>query len=204
MVPQEISKEFNPRLIMEVLVAALGLFFLAPLLGAIAVAIKLDDGGTVFYAQPRLGMDFRVFRLLKFRSMVAGADRQSALTSAHDSRLTRIGHFLRRHKLDELPQLFNVVRGDMQLVGPRPEVSRYVDMFHAEYEVLLRQRPGITDPAALAYRHEEEVLDTEDIERQYVAQILPEKLRMSLEHQKHRGLGSDFGILLRTIGGLLT
>jgi lipopolysaccharide/colanic/teichoic acid biosynthesis glycosyltransferase len=175
-----------------------GLLLLSPLFLVIAVVIKLDDGGPVFYLQPRVGMSFRVFLLCKFRSMVAGADRKGLLTAPNDDRLTRTGRFLRRHKLDELPQLINVLKGDMQLVGPRPEVERYVELFRPQYEQLLQDRPGITDPASVAYRREEELLVAGRIEEQYVSQILPDKLRLSLDYQRRRNFASDVALLLKT------
>lgn len=187
----------------DVLCAAVGLIFLSPLLALIALTIKLDDGGPLFYRQVRIGRNFRPFRLWKFRSMVIGADRNGLLTASGDTRLTRVGRRLRRYKLDELPQLFNVLMGDMQLVGPRPEVQPYVEMFHAQYAALLQGRPGITDPASLAYRHEEQIRTPDRIEQQYVEEILPAKLQLALEYQKRRTVWSDARILLRTVFGLL-
>jgi len=182
----------------DVLCAAAGLLVLSPAFCAIAIAIKLDDGGAVFYAQDRVGKNFRIFRLYKFRSMIANADREGLLTSSQDTRVTRIGRFLRRHKLDELPQLFNVLKGDMQFVGARPEVEKYVKLFHAQYALILRGSPGLTDPATLAYRHEDEILSSLHPERQYIEKILPEKIRLSLEYQQHRTLLSDIRVLLGT------
>lgn len=187
----------------DVSCAAVGLLILSPLFGLIAMAIKYDDGGPVFYLQDRVGRDFRHFRVCKFRSMVTGADRHGLLTSHRDSRLTRIGRLLRRYKLDELPQLFNVLAGDMQLVGARPEVERYVQMFRAQYAVILQDRPGITDPATLAYRREEQILSASGIEQQYLGEILPAKLKLSLDYQRQRTFRSDLEILLRTVLGLL-
>jgi lipopolysaccharide/colanic/teichoic acid biosynthesis glycosyltransferase len=187
----------------DVTCAAAGLFFLSPLFCAIAVAIKLDDGGPVFYVQDRVGKNFRLFRVCKFRSMVAGADQDGLLTTRGDSRVTRMGRVLRRYKLDELPQLFNVLRGDMQLVGARPEVERYVRMFRPQYAVILLERPGITDPATVAYRREEQMLSGRTMEQQYVEEILPAKLRLSMDYQKRRSFLSDVGTLLRTAFSLV-
>jgi lipopolysaccharide/colanic/teichoic acid biosynthesis glycosyltransferase len=180
------------------LCAAVGLLLLSPLFAVIAAAIKFDDGGPVFYLHDRVGTNFRHFRVCKFRSMVLGADRDGSLTAPQDSRLTPIGRLLRRYKLDELPQLFNVLTGDMQLVGARPEVNRYVQMFRPQYAVILQDRPGITDPAALAYRHEDQILSASGIEQQYVGEILPAKLKLSLDYQQKRTFWSDLRILLRT------
>ena len=155
--------------------AALGLLLLLPLLTVIALLVKCLDGGPVFYAQPRVGKGFRPFRVLKFRSMVVNADQDGLLTAPADHRLTRVGRLLRKHKLDELPQLWNVLTGDMQLVGVRPEVEPYVAMFREQYALLLNQPPGITDPATLVYRREETLFVAERMEQQYVSEILPEK-----------------------------
>jgi lipopolysaccharide/colanic/teichoic acid biosynthesis glycosyltransferase len=130
--------------------------------------------------------------------MIPDADRHGLLTAPGDSRLTRAGRWLRRYKLDELPQLFNVLKGDMQLVGARPEVERYVQMFRPQYAVILVERPGITDPATLAYRREEEIFSASRIDKQYVEEILPAKLKLSLAYQKERSFLSDLRILLRT------
>ena len=176
-----------------------GLLALSPLFALIALAIKCDDGGPVFYLQRRIGKGFQPFRLVKFRTMTVGADQAGLLTAPSDVRVTRCGRLLRRYKLDELPQLWNVIQGDMQLVGPRPEVEAYVCQFPDEYSVLLSEPPGITDPASLLYRWEEEIFVSGQMERQYVSQILPEKLRLSLEYQHRRCLSSDFRILLETI-----
>ena len=183
----------------DVTCAAAGLLFLSPLFCAIAVAIKLDDGGPVFYAQERVGKGFRPFRVYKFRSMVMGADRHGSLSASGDSRLTRAGRRLRQYKLDEFPQLFNVLRGDMQLVGTRPEVERYVKMFRPQYAVILQNRPGITDPASLAFRHENQMFCPNRMEQQYLNEILPAKLRLSMDYQKRRSFLSDVQILLRTL-----
>jgi lipopolysaccharide/colanic/teichoic acid biosynthesis glycosyltransferase len=168
------------------------------------LAIKWDDQGPVFYLQRRIGKNFRPFALIKFRTMVVGADKTGLLTSAHDDRITRVGRFLRRYKFDELPQLINVLKGDMQFVGPRPEVERYVEMFRPQYAILLEEKPGITDPASLAYRHEERALAaTSDVsERIYISQVLPHKIRLSTEYQQCRTAYSDLRVVLQTILGV--
>ena len=187
--------------VFDLLCAVVGLITLSPLFCVIAVAIKLDEGGPVFFAQDRVGKHFRLFRLWKFRSMGTGADRGGLLTAPADFRVTRVGRLLRRHKLDELPQLFNVLAGDMQLVGARPEVEPYVQMFRSQYAVILQDRPGITDPASLANRREDQMLSADRMEQQYVEEILPSKLKLSLGYQQRRSLLSDIGILLRTAFG---
>lgn len=187
----------------DALCAGLGLLLLSPLLCLIAAAIKLDDGGPVFYRQGRIGKGFCRFRIWKFRSMVPGSDRGGLLTAPADSRLTRVGRWLRRYKLDELPQLFNVLGGKMQLVGARPEVERYVEMFRPQYSLILQDRPGITDPASLVYVREDQILSGADMEQQYTQIILPAKLQLSLVYQARRTFGSDLGILLRTFAALI-
>jgi lipopolysaccharide/colanic/teichoic acid biosynthesis glycosyltransferase len=183
----------------DVLSAAIGLFLLAPLFALIALAIKIEDRGPVFYSQLRVGKDFRRFRFFKFRSMIPGADRLAPLTAPGDSRRTRIGRLLRKCKLDELPQLINVLTGDIQLVGARPELEPYVEKFRSQYSLLLQDRPGITDPATLAYRREEQLLEADHVEEQYVSKILPRKLELSLEYARRRSFPSDLGIVLRTV-----
>jgi phosphoadenosine phosphosulfate reductase len=196
------SANFGMRIasrIFDLLCAGIGFFLLLPLFFLVAAAIKLDDGGPVFYKQPRVGKNFRLFRIFKFRSMVVGADRSGLLTAPGDCRLTRVGRFVRKYKLDELPQLLNVLKGDMQLVGARPEVERYVQAFRSLYSVILQQRPGITDPASLAFRHEDQILSPDRMEEHYLNQVLPKKLELSLAYQQRRTPFSDIQILLRTI-----
>jgi len=185
----------------DLLCAATGLIVLSPVFILITLAIKMGDRGPVFYSQPRVGKGFREFRLLKFRTMVPRAERNGLLTALGDSRITRVGRFLRKYKLDELPQLINVLKGDMQLVGSRPEVRRYVELFPSQYAVLLRERPGITDPATVAYRHEEQSFEAGRMEEQYVSQILPRKLELSLDHLRQRNFRCDLSILFETLVG---
>ena len=191
------------RRVFDTICAAAGLIVLCPLFVVIALVIKLKGGhGPVFYLQPRVGQDGREFHLIKFRSMVTGADRQAVLTVTEDPRITQVGHFLRQHKLDELPQLINVVKGDMRLVGPRPEMKRYVDSFPAEYKLLLQNPPGITDPASLAFRDESRVLDAKNLEAHYLSHILPQKLRLSIEYSRRRTFLSDLKIIFQTVAGM--
>lgn len=185
--------------VFNLICAAAGLVVLSPLFAAAALAIKWDDGGPMLYAQWRIGRGFQPFRLVKFRSMVINADQAGLLTVAGDPRTTRIGRVLRKYKIDELPQLWNVLKGEMQLVGPRPEVAGYVEMFRAEYAPLLTDPPGITDPASLAYRHEETFLAGLQIEDRYLTQILPEKLKLSLAYQQQRSFLSEVRILFETV-----
>jgi lipopolysaccharide/colanic/teichoic acid biosynthesis glycosyltransferase len=189
--------------VLNVLVAAAGLLLLLPVFAAVALAIKREDAGPVLYEQLRVGQSLRTFRLLKFRSMAVGSDRRGLLTRPSDSRITRTGRFLRKHKLDELPQLWNVLKGNMQLVGPRPEVECYVQRYREQFAVLLKDPPGITDPASLMYRREEELFHAGAIEEQYISRILPDKLRLSLEYQRRRTFFSDIAVLFQTAFSLI-
>jgi lipopolysaccharide/colanic/teichoic acid biosynthesis glycosyltransferase len=179
--------------------AAGGLVFLTPIFATIALAIKLDDGGAIFYSHFRIGKGLRAFRLLKFRSMISNSAGGSSLTAPCDARVTRVGHFLRKYKLDELPQLVNVLKGEMQLVGVRPQMEKFVDMFRAEYEELLQTPPGITDLASLSFRHEERFFHKGSIEEQYITRIMPAKLKMALKYSRTRTFLSDLEIIFRTV-----
>ena len=176
-----------------------GLVLLAPIFAAIAAAIKLDDGGPVLYFQDRVGKGLRKFRVIKFRSMFANCAGGSLLTAHHDARVTRVGRILRKYKLDELPQLLNVLMGEMQLVGVRPQVEKFVELFRGEYEELLRTPPGITGIASLTFRDEERLLQESSNEEQYVAKILPIKLEMSLNYSRNRTFLCDLEIIIRTV-----
>jgi lipopolysaccharide/colanic/teichoic acid biosynthesis glycosyltransferase len=190
---------------LNILFPCFALLFFPGIFCLVALAITVADGRPALYRQQRMGRDFRTFGLLKLRTMRVGADRSNLLTLADDERITRMGRFLRKYKLDELPQLINVLKGEMQLVGPRPEVQRYVEMFPAEYAVLLQEPPGLTDPASLAYIDESSHFSgTEDIERKYVTEILPHKLKLSLEYQQRRTFFSDIGVILQTLARLFS
>ena len=189
----------------DLLVAACGLVLLAPLFVLMALAVKLDSPGPVFFRQQRVGRGGRPFRIHKFRTMQDGAaERGPPLTVAHDPRITRVGAVLRGHRLDELAQLIDVLQGSMSLVGPRPELPRYVAHYPAELrELLLAVRPGITDPAALAWRDEARLLAGEaDPERAYLERVLPAKLRLSAQYLAHASLGSDLCVLGRSLAVL--
>ncbi|HEV2522300.1 MAG TPA: DegT/DnrJ/EryC1/StrS family aminotransferase [Candidatus Acidoferrales bacterium] len=192
----------SKRRAFDTVCAATGLALLAPIFALIALAIKLDDGGPIFFSQWRVGKGLRRFRLLKFRSMIADSAGGSLLTRSGDPRITRVGRFLRRFKLDELPQLVNILKGEMQLVGVRPQVERFVEIYREEYEELLRVPPGITDLACLCFRNEEQLFREGPIERQYIENILPAKLEISLKYSRTRTFLSDLGILFRTVLGL--
>lgn len=182
-------------------VAAVGLLVLSPLLLLAAFLIKIDSPGPVLFKQQRIGKGFRPFMIYKFRTMVQDASqRGSEITVGADPRITRIGRFLRKSKFDELPQLINVLKGDMSLVGPRPEVPRYVEMFRQEYEEILGIRPGITDMASLRFRDEATVLGrSENPEEKYVTHVLPEKIKLAKEYTRQSSLFFDLGVIFKTL-----
>ena len=185
----------------DVIGAAVGLAVLAPVWVVLAAWIKFDSPGPVLFRQERMGKGFRPFRILKFRTMVADAPaRGGAITFGADPRITRAGRFLRAMKLDELPQLINVLVGDMSFVGPRPEVSRYVEMFHADYEEVLRVRPGLTDLASIKYRDEATLLGgADDPEKEYTTRVLPEKIRLAKEYVRRSSLPLDLLLVAKTL-----
>ncbi|MFN4118518.1 sugar transferase [Acidovorax sp.] len=190
----------------DILFAASALLALAPLLAAIALWVRLDSPGPVLYRQTRVGRGGRHFRIAKFRTMRIGADQAGpAITIGADARITRAGHFLRRTKLDELPQFANVLCGDMSVVGPRPEVPRYVALYPPEVaQQVFSVRPGITDLASLAFRDESTLLaHSSDPERTYVHEILPAKLRYACEYARTQSLWLDLRIIARTAVAVL-
>jgi len=185
--------------------AAAGLVLLSPLFVVISVAVKIHDGGSIFYRATRVGKDGRIFRLYKFRTMVVDADRQGpVVTTNGDTRITPIGRRLRHTKLDELPQLVNVLIGDMSLVGPRPEDPRYVALYTPEQQQVLSVRPGITSAASLIYCHEEQILSGPDWESMYRNEVMPAKLAIDLEYLSRRTVWIDTILILRTIAVIFT
>ncbi len=190
---------------LDIGVSLVGLALTSPVLAAAAIWVKLDSRGPVVFRQQRIGRNFRPFNILKFRTMVVDAPQLGRqITAGADPRITPVGGFLRKWKIDELPQLLNVLKGDMSLVGPRPEVPKYVQMFHDEYRYILSIRPGITDPASIKYRDESSVLaNCPDPEHKYVAEILPDKLAIARDYVTHANLLQDLGLLLRTATSIL-
>jgi lipopolysaccharide/colanic/teichoic acid biosynthesis glycosyltransferase len=184
----------------DFLISLAGLALLSPLLLAAALLVKLTSPGPVLFRHQRMGKGFRPFDVLKFRTMVADAPKLGGpITFGDDPRITGIGKFLRKTKLDELPQLINVLTGDMSLVGPRPEVRRYVEMFPDDYRVILQVRPGITDLASIKYRDEAAILgNADDPENEYIHRILPEKIRLAGEYVQRQSLWLDLTIILGT------
>jgi len=189
----------------DILMSGLGLIALGPLFVILAVWIKADSEGPVFYRQTRVGLKNRDFRIFKFRTMRRGADRQGLITvGGRDPRVTRSGYYIRRYKLDELPQLINVFIGDMSLVGPRPEVRKYVDMYTAEQMRVLDVRPGITSLASIRYRDENELLAaSENPDDTYINKVMPDKLAIDLEYVRDAGLLSDIRLILKTFAAVI-
>lgn len=190
----------------DICVSGVGLLLLSPLLLLVSVWIKLDSPGPVFYRQVRVGRHNHDFRIFKFRSMRIGADKGSLVTiGGHDPRVTRAGYFLRKYKLDELPQLINVFIGDMSIVGPRPEVRHYVDYWTPEQMHVLDIRPGITDPASIKFRNENELLETVDNpETYYIEVIMQQKLSLYLEYAKKQSFLYDLKIIFQTLRVVIT
>ena len=189
----------------DIVCAGLGLLLLSPLLLAVAVWIKLDSRGPVMFRQERVGRFGAPFRIHKFRTMRVDAPRLGPqITIGDDARITRSGRWLRATKVDELPQLWDVLRGAMSLVGPRPEVPRYVALYPAELRALvLSVRPGITDPASLSFRNESELLaKAADPEREYVEVVMPMKLRLAADYVRNASLGGDIRLILATLGAI--
>ena len=180
----------------DLFVALMGLFLTWPLLAIIAIAVKLDSPGPVFFRGQRVGRFGHWFSMYKFRSMVAGAARKGpGITASGDARVTRIGKILRRTKLDELPQLINVVRGEMSLVGPRPEDPRYVALYTPEQRRVLSVRPGVTSMASVKYRNEEAILSQGNLDDVYVNKVMPEKLAIDLAYLDEQTFWRDLGVL---------
>lgn len=186
---------------LDIALTLAGLVLLAPVLIFLAIAVRLSSSGPAFYRGVRVGVNGKLFRIVKLRSMVVNADALGAsCTSASDPRITPTGRWLRKYKLDELPQLFNVLKGDMSLVGPRPEVERYAALFNEEEKQILSVRPGITDWATLSNSDEEAILaGRSNPEQTYLQEIRPQKVRLQLKYVRERNLCVDFRILFATV-----
>lgn len=185
----------------DIIFSFLGLILLSPFLIIVAIWIKIDSRGPVLYRQFRVGLNGTDFKLLKFRSMRIHSDKAGLLTvGGRDSRITNAGYYLRKYKIDELPQLLNVFLGNMSLVGPRPEVRKYVDLYTELQKKVLQVKPGITDIASIAYKKENELLArSPDPEKTYIEEIMPEKLRLNMIFIENPGLVSYFKIIFKTI-----
>lgn len=184
----------------DILLSGLGLLIISPLFLIVAIWIKLDSPGPIFYRQVRVGRYNKDFRIFKFRSMRIGSDKGSLVTiGGRDPRITRSGYFIRKFKIDELPQLINVLVGDMSLVGPRPEVRHYVNYWTEEQMHVLDVRPGITDPASIKFRNENELLaQAEDPEKYYIEVIMQEKIKLYLDYVKKNSLWYDIKLIFQT------
>ena len=191
----------SAKRVMDLLGASLGLLVFSPVLLACAVAVKLSSPGPVFFRQERVGLHGKPFRIRKFRTMRVTDGSGLQVTAAGDARITAVGRLLRRSKLDELPQLIDVLVGNMSIVGPRPEVPRYMAQYpQAVRERILSVRPGITDNAAIAFRDEERMLAaSSDVERTYVEEIMPIKQRYYLDYVAHQSVANDLAIMARTV-----
>lgn len=189
---------------MDLMLSGLGLILLVPLFALVAVWVKLDSPGPVFYRARRVGRGGQEFRLFKFRSMRTGSDKAGpGVTVSGDPRVTRSGRLLRRLKIDELPQLINVFLGEMALVGPRPEDPKYVAKYGVEQRELLLVRPGMTSPSSLRYCHEEEVLAGPDWETTYLERVLPDKLAVDHEYVSNRTIPKDMLLILRSLATMV-
>jgi lipopolysaccharide/colanic/teichoic acid biosynthesis glycosyltransferase len=189
----------------DVVLAFIGLVILSPVLIIIAAIIVISDPGPIFYRGPRVGRSFRPFRIYKFRTMVVDADKAGASSTAGDDpRITRVGTFLRRYKLDELPQLINVLTGEMSLVGPRPQVAWAVELYHQDERALLDVRPGMTDVASIRFRNEAEILrGAADPDQAYLEKIAPEKHRLGLEYVRRQSIPLDLRIIFATLVAII-
>jgi lipopolysaccharide/colanic/teichoic acid biosynthesis glycosyltransferase len=185
----------------DILFSFFGLILLLPVFLVIAIAITIDSRGGVFYLQERAGKNSRYFNLIKFRTMRSGSDKHGGLTIGNnDSRITRTGLILRRYKLDELPQLYNVLKGEMSIVGPRPELRKYVELYTIDQKKVLNVRPGITDIASMEYIDENEILGaSSDPEKTYINEIMPAKLELNQKFIEDQSLGNYFRIIGLTL-----
>lgn len=190
----------------DIVASGLGLLILSPIFLVLAIWIKLDSPGPVFYTQIRVGRNNKDFNLFKFRSMKMGSDKKGLITvGGRDPRVTRSGYYIRKYKLDELPQLINVFIGDMSLVGPRPEVRKYVNLYTKEQMHVLDVRPGITDMASICYRNENELLEAaDDPETYYREVVMQDKLRINLEYVKTHSFFGDIFLIFRTFWAIVS
>ena len=186
---------------LDIIFSTLGIILLLPFFIIICLIIKTDSKGGCFYIQERIGKDGKPFGILKFRTMRSGADSDGLLTiGTHDKRITRIGNLLRKTKIDELPQLWNVLKGEMSIVGPRPEVEKYVLLYSEEQRKVLTVRPGITDYASIEYVNENEILSqANDPDRTYIEEVMPHKIRLSMKYLEHYTVSEYFKIIFLTL-----
>ena len=187
--------------LLDIVLSLLGLFFLLPIFVILAVWIKFDSQGSIFFRQIRVGKDGRGFRIYKFRTMIVNAEKMGIITiGERDPRITNSGYFLRKYKLDELPQLINVLKGEMSFVGPRPEVRKYVEMYNQEQLKILTVKPGITDYASIEYINEDEILGKSlDPEKTYIEEIMPQKIKYNMKYINNKTVIEYFKIIFLTI-----
>ncbi|THV58120.1 sugar transferase [Flagellimonas alvinocaridis] len=185
----------------DIILSSFGILVLSPILVLIAILVKISSKGPVFFRQVRVGKGNKDFRIFKFRTMYTGSDKKGLLTvGGRDPRVTKVGYYLRKFKLDELPQLFNVFTGEMSLVGPRPEVRKYVEHYSESDMEVLSVRPGITDYASIAFRNENDILkESEDPEKKYIEEIMPIKLGLNKKYIAEKGMFKDLSIIFKTI-----
>ncbi len=189
----------------DVVSSSIALVILVPVFALIGLAIAITSPGPIFYKASRVGMKGKVFKMYKFRTMVVDADKIGpGLTVRNDQRITSTGRFLRKSKLDELPQLINVLRGEMSIVGPRPEDSRYVALYTPSQRAVLNVRPGITSPASVHYRDESSLITGADWETHYIQEIMPNKLRLDMEYAQQPSVRRDLGLIVKTVQKLWT
>ncbi len=185
----------------DIILSLFGIIIISPLILVISLLLLIDSKGGIFFIQERVGKNGKIFKLIKFRTMKVGSQRQSSLTiGGRDPRITRFGYYLRKYKMDELPQLINVIKGEMSIVGPRPELQKYVKLYNKDQLEVLKVRPGITDLASIKYRNESDLLsNSENPEKLYVSEIMPEKLKLNYEYISSRSFWSDLVIIFKTI-----
>lgn len=201
-----IKKSFLLKRIFDIIFALLGVVALFPFFLIISLLIMLDSRGSIFYRQVRVGKNNVDFLLLKFRTMQSGAEKKGLLTVGNkDNRITRMGYYLRKYKLDELPQLFNVLLGNMSLVGPRPEVRKYVNLYNTVQRQVLSIKPGITDYASIEYSNENEILaKASDPEQVYINEIMPHKLSLNLKYMHEKSFATDIKIIFKTFAKIVS
>lgn len=187
--------------LLDIIICFIASLLLAPVWIILPLLIVIDSTGNPFYVQKRVGKDNKDFNLLKFRTMYAGTDKKGLLTVGdNDRRITRIGYFLRKYKLDELPQLFNIIKGDMSIVGPRPEVRKYVQLYNEHQRNVLKVRPGLTDYASIEYIAESELLaQSDNPEYTYIQDIMPKKIELNLKYIENQSLRLDFELIIKTL-----
>jgi len=186
--------------VVDILVSLVSILVLSPLFLVIALLVKLDSPGTVFFLQERIGEDFKRFKIIKFRTMVVDAPKSgNTITKKSDKRITRVGRFLRKFKIDEMPQIINVLKGDMSVVGPRSDVEKYVKMFEEDFKEILKVRPGMAGYVIIRFRNEEEILEKyENLEEGYIKEVLPRKIMLDKEYVRNISFWNDVKIFILT------